>query len=703
MTKVLTSPQDAEFEIAKLTSGPCSICAREERAFGNQWFSLGTIFSPAVTYLEPQYSGIDNVSAKTRQRAQLVREGTFEWSLPCYADAKKTLVSLLNGATDDERVCRALDLVATIAVRTGLLHPVFDPAAIENMPFRRSTTIVSDTSGLLQGGLDFVVRHIPKARVKVPAIVQMEIRNMSHRFFKTRRDAAKVSATSPATVAPLPSKDEKRQEKRRKDAPRQRVRLLTEHLRSQGAERALLRLELQDDMEIERTYLFGDPLRNAFKPDRDSGLAELQLAVPVDAYVDRLILEAARHHQAQSEPGHPVLLLTSDQGQARMALAEGVKPLYFRAVDAQDLFGQRLTGRPLHPFTGEPRPVSLVSLLWELATAFGSVCLRGESGAFTVSALREDLPWNPYHSVDDLLWCEVMKDESRSSSMPDPASSSKDGSRLTVRDSTRVPLPATDPPITYQRMNVNRLLTLICALVDEVAVTEAEVMELLELSRHSVPRYRRFLTSAGYIDIEEDHWIAKDRLREVSIAMRNEDLQSMLASLRYAPSFQALAQRVEGLNMGELLDLSDLGEPSRTYRVLGELTLLCASAGKDAIYPTLNRPASVDFAQLALTRFRELATWEAIVPTGRWLEALIRKDGIHPEVARRSLEDASKAGMLRRSTEGSTPEMAFDDHVVHVLRIEEGTPVAKPIYLYRGDYLIPGKASVSLRIEEPKS
>ena len=687
MTKALISPQDAEFEIAKLTSGPCSICASDERAFGDQWFSLGTISLPAVARPERQHISVDSAAEETRQRALFVREGTFEWSVPSASASKKALVSLLAGTDDDGSVRSALNLVAAIAVRTGLLHPIFDPAAIEDMPFRRSTTVVSDTSGLLQGGLDFVVRHTPKARVKVPFIVQMEVRNMSHRFFKFRRDAAK-----------------QQREKRR-------AKQLMEHLKSQGAERAILRLELQDDMEIERTYLVGDPLRNAFRPDTDSTLADLQLNVPVDAYVDRLILEAARIHQAQSEPGHPVLLLTSDQGQARMALADGVKPLYFRAVDAKDLFGQRLTGRPLDPFTGEPRPVSLVSLLWELATAFGSACLRGESGAFTVSALGEDQPWSPYHSVDDLLWREATK-EPRSPSVSDQASTSDEGAGVATRPSASAPLRAPSPSIGYQRMNINLLLTLICALDDEHTMGQAEIKALLDLSDYSVLHYRRFLASAGCIDVERDSWTATDRLKEISIAAKNMDMQSMLAGLRRAPSFHALAQRVDGLNVGELLDLSDLRQSSRTYLVLGELTLLCASAGKDAtsvegvrqpmIYPTLNHPRPADFARLALARFRELAAVEGIVLTGRWFESLIRKDGIHPEVARSSLEHASEAGLLRRTTEGSTPEMEFDDHVVHVLRVEGGMPVAKPIYLYRGDYLIPGKASVSLRIEEPK-
>jgi hypothetical protein len=182
------------------------------------------------------------------------------------------------------------------------------------MPFRRSTTVVADTSGAIQGALDFVSRYLhPAARVKVPAIVQMEIVNFADRFLSNRR-SAKVRRTD----------------------------LLLDHLMSQGAQRVLLRLELQADTEVERTFLLGDPLRSAFQ--RDTELSDLNLSTPIRAYCDRLILEAARHHQAQANLGHTVQLLTSDQGLARMALAEGLRPLFFRSVAASDFFGKRLTG-----------------------------------------------------------------------------------------------------------------------------------------------------------------------------------------------------------------------------------------------------------------------------------------------------------------------------------------------------------------------
>lgn len=98
-------------------------------------------------------------------------------------------------------------------------------------------------------------------------------------------------------------------------------------------------------------------------------------------------------------------------------------------------------------------------------------------------------------------------------------------------------------------------------------------------------------------------------------------------------------------------------------------------------------------------RFSELDRGDGLILAGVWRESLIRTNGIHPEHARRLLDEASAEGVLRRSTEGSTTQTRFDDHVVHVLRTDSGLPVAIPAHLYSGGSLIPDKASVSLRIE----
>ncbi len=261
------------------------------------------------------------------------------------------------------KIRRALDAIAAIPLRIGLQHPQFDPNALENMPFRKSTTVVVDTSGAMQGGLDFVAKYLhPAARVKIPAIVQMEIINFAERFLSNRR-AAKTRHAD----------------------------ILIDHLMSQGGQRVLLRLELQAETEIERTFLLGDPIRSAFQKEEEPELRELNLSVPIRSYVDRLVIESARQHQAHANPGHRVQLLTSDQGLARMALSEGIAPLYFNAVSADRVFGRVLTGNILDPFTGRMREHPISSLLWEISTAFGNVRLKSPDGAIalTVTAIGE--------------------------------------------------------------------------------------------------------------------------------------------------------------------------------------------------------------------------------------------------------------------------------------------------------------------------
>ena len=674
---ILMSPGEAAPEIAGMFAdgAPCRIAAREDRAFKDGWLSLGEISLQSSDSLEDPVTPV-----------ALVRNGAFEWRLPDVRDARNDLSELL-GMTEEKdegsrSVSRALDVIASTGVRAGLLHPVFDPMSLEEMPFRRSTTVVSDTSGALQGSLDFVVRHLPIARIKIPAIVQMEFVNFTHRFFSLRR----------------------------KHKDQRRIHELIEHLKSQGGQRTLLRLELQADTEIERTYLLGDPLRSAFQPDRDQTLSGLNLSVSVKAYVDRLILEAARHHQAQSGPNHAVRLLTGDQGLARMALAEGVTPLYFRAVRADDFFGQRLTGQTFDPFTGHIRRTSLALVLWELATAFGSSCLTSGNGrSFTVSALGEGMSWSPYHSANDLLWCE----QAPASTTGESSSPVRERTRTGRSGGASVSQEETADTsgdvhhaarkVSFQVFNVGRLLRLICALDDEQEMSELRVMELLGArSPRGGGEYRLFLSSANLVSVTNGNWKAESPIQPLSAALRNERVEELRDALLKVPSFSAFAMQIEQSGVGRALDLPGIvARGANTYRMLGEITLLCALVRTEGLYPTPAAPDAATFAQIALNRFSELNRGERLVATGAWLESLIRKDGIHPEIARRRLDEASKKGLLRRSTEGSTTQIRFDAHVVHVLRTDAGMPVVTPVHLYRGDYLIPGKGSTSLRIEGP--
>jgi len=684
---VLTTPREADELVARMFGSgcSCSISVREEKAFKDDgWLSLGNI-------------RLDAGELDANHLSMAVKRGAFEWKLPELEEAQTELADLLGlkeQQKDSPKLRRALDAVAAISVRTGLQHPKFDPHALETMPFRRSATVVADTSGAIQGGLDFVARYLhPAARIKVPAIVQMEIVNFAERFLSGRR----------ATKTKPPD-------------------LLIDHLMSQGGQRVLLRLELRADTEIERTFLLGDPLRSAFQRDNDPDLKDLNLNVTIAAYIDRMILEATRQHQAQSNLGHQVLLLTSDQGLARMALAEGIVPLFFKSVVAGDLFGKRLTGATLNPFSGQLCETSATSILWELATAFGSARLTNDdmTHSLVVSAFGEGLSWSPYQSHADLLWCDHSGVPEWPPSSPPERTPSIDAKTpneklkktrpattgrtpLKTHKATNAPLPVTEgtaSAISFLKFNVGGIFNLVDALDNHQILTEDDVISTLGVqNRNGIEEQRRFLTSASLVTIDGRNWRAESQLQDLAIALRQEDVPSVLRVLLNAPSFALFARRIADIQPGQIWDTAELKRGANTYRTLGEVTCLCAPVHGEGLYSTPNTPDPAEFAPIALQRFRDLDQGDGLVATGAWLEELIRKNGIHPEIARNRLNDASAMNLLRRSTEGSTTEVRFDKHVIQVLRFRSGAPTVSVVHLYRGDYLIPGKSSTSLRIE----
>jgi hypothetical protein len=705
MTMKLSTPKELDDAVARLfnTSSSCSIQVCEETAFaGNNWFDLGKISIKCASH------GPEELRAA-------VRRGGFSWAVPIVEDATQQLSELLGtaplqGAQAEKaagKVCRVMDSIATCSVRLGLTHPIFDPHALDQMPFRRPVTIVSDTSGTVQGGLSFVAQYLhPAARVKIPAIVHMEIVNFAERFFTNRRSSK----------------------------PR-RVDLLTDHVKSQAGQRILLKLELHSHTEVERTFLLGDPLRNAFQRDNDGELNELNLSGIIGAYADRLILEAARHHQAQVSPGHPVYLLTSDQGLARMALAEGLAPIFFKSIVASDFFGRQLAGSVLHPFTGELQTIPMTSVLWELATAFGSARLINQAGDahVTVAAIGGDLSWAPYQSHADLLWTDSasvvewpapappppryddMDTVSAASISPEPSvpsgafASQSSRPKKTAQKRERAgkaaavstPRQSGGPPL--QRFNIDKLFKLVDALDDQQAMTEDEVIKLVGARNAAgIEEYRRFLISASAVLAEAGEWRATDTTTQLAIALRSEDIPAVRYILGSAPSYAAIEQSMRDVPVGQPWDPTPFKRAATTYTSLADVTLLGCPIAGEGFYPTPNSPSVDEFASIALRRFNEIASGDQLAATGAWLEALVKSDGIHPEVARARLNDASARGLLRRLTEGSTTEVRFDNHAFQALRVRQGAPVVETVHLYRGDYLIPGKSSTSLRIEDVK-
>ncbi len=261
------------------------------------------------------------------------------------------------------------------------------------MPPRRPITIVPDTSAVSQGALDFVARFsAPWARIKVPAIVHMEIINSADNYFKARRGS--------------------------KGGHGYRVAALKDHILSQGSQRTLLRLEFQPDTEIDRGDLGADPLRGIVVQTSDPEDKALGLQEIVRSFADRLIVETARRFANQVRPDHPLALLTSDQGMARMALAEGMGVLFFQARSSPIPWGRTLTGSLYHPFDrNELFILSLADVLWELAVSFGLLRIRNErtGASLTLWGIggSDKVTWQPSHVKDDLLWSEFIAEQPR--------------------------------------------------------------------------------------------------------------------------------------------------------------------------------------------------------------------------------------------------------------------------------------------------
>jgi hypothetical protein len=687
MVYKISTMADANYFVAKLFelagNQPSKLAVYEERCFLGCCLEIGSIVlvpeSERVAR-EPSAAFVDAVQG-----------GAFEWKVRSFEEVQRDLVGLLeirepapNSSREIasrherslDRISQSLNCVAHAAVRLGLIHPSFDAGSLEELPFRRATTIVADTTGILQGALDFVARFLhPTARMKIPAIAHMEIVEQADRFLSMRR--SRTAARSPAA--------------------------LHSHLISQGGQRALLRLELQLDTEIERSAIFGDPLRNAF--NRDEEFRDLNLNVPLRSYCDRLVLETARQHQSYSSPGHPVLILTSDQGLARMALAEGIKPLHFRAVHAEDLFGEIVSGVNFDPFTGEIYRVSLTALLWELATIFGGARISdaNDKRALEIAAIGQNIVWAPFHSQGDLLGIRLV--ESAPTARPTPqidvplrdqeveprASSGSQGPTLRPRSTKQ----------GFYRFSVASLFLIIDQMEKNTRLTARQISTILRVQNaEQISEYRKFLESGEFICLEDSTWVATEQLHHLMVALRTKDFTSFEGSLQRTPSFRTFLETltVHGFFSRDTnLPFSKRALP--TYEALAEIVCAGAPIFNEGFFATPNNPTPIEFAAIGLRRYDELAEGQPLVPVGAWLEHLVRRDGIHPLRARDRLDEATAMGALRLITEGSTLDTHYDRHAFRMVEVEQGRPVIRVIHLYRGDFLIPGKASASLRLE----
>ena len=656
---------------------------REDKCFQNKWITIGKI----KLFPEPfEASSQETVTDRDRQRMiiKALHLGFFEWSIPSQNDLIKEIESVLprtekpitqnQQQSQQKKIIEATKTVAHIAVRCGLAHPVFDALMLGRMQWRRPLSIVVDTNAVLQGGLDFFAKHVtPQARIKVPALVHMEILNFGERYFSQRRKKKYTSH------------------------------MLVDHLNSQGGQRVLLRLEMDQRVEFERPRLGADPLRGVITPDSDAEDKNLGLQQIQRSFADRLILETAVQHRDQVGPEHPVMLLTSDQGLARMALAEGIQPVFFDSNAASQLFGQTLSGTGFVPFSSDgPKMHStgLVDVLWEFAATFGASRLLCDSDedkiALEVVALGEEVTWQPYHSYEDLLWSRVTKPVDAGASASEKKQDEKQRAQT-----TRTPPTRSSTRAGKYSFSARSMLRLLSVLHDSGEISDETAMSTAGVKSVSGYReYYNFLVAGKFANRESRMLRKTDALDELFVALREEDYPKISESLCRVASFRSF---LDQLIVGEALRQQDSGLGRDSFRSYGSLAEICCLGVRfvdRGVFGTPNNPRPAEFVASALKTYEDVRAGEDFALTGTWLEKLATEHGIHPVRSRQRLAESHQGGYIRRFFEGSTPDTRFENRTIQILEVNLGQPSVRTINLYHGDFLMPGRASVSIKLLE---
>lgn len=677
------------------------IAVSDDVLFEEKWLPIGVLTVP---------DEVDPPGAVSRPRgerlARAAQRGEFLWRLPEFEATVKALKALLpdDSKSTESDLRRPLEAVGHAAARCGLVTPTFDAGLVRELPLRRPAIVVPDACAVTQGGLDACARLLrPALRVKIPSVVQMEIVNMADGYFARRRAMDKPKAK------PLSS--------------RGRLQALLNRVNSQGGQRALLRLSLSSGLDIERVAGSSDPLRGIASLSVEQEDRDLGVTVIARSYADRLVVESALNTK-ESAGQQEVFLLTSDQGVAKMAIGDGIRPIYFEAVGPAAVFGRVLTGTcfPPFPVPGEPRiqSTSLGLLCWELAVTFGSCRLTVGAYSVSVAAMGKTLRWMPYHATDDLLWV--------SSVLPSPATSAAGSTNAStgspasavvksevVKGSPKAVarLPRARPVATHGHARPSRplvgtfsvrlpsLVALLASLGGGKSISDKAGKALVGVSAdRRYGDYRNFLIAANLARQAASGLTSTDEVTSLREALLVRNHSRALELFCNAPSFRAF---VEGLGARRVLRATDsvpgvsMKDGFSSYAPIVEALGAGLRIGAELVW-TGQTPDPGAFAEAAISAFDALRRGgETYVLTGDWLVALGRA-GIHPEMARNLLEDAHGRALLERYVEGSSPATADKSQTMWRLESSGGQPVAVEVDLYDGGFLAIGRASVNLRI-----
>lgn len=671
------------FAEALTDSRPAKLEIGEDVCFGAaKWLPVGEI----ELYPGQKEPGDESKYPPFERALEL---GSYDWKLPLFDDllksGRKILTEMKGKENELHQLDQALEAVAHVAIRCGFTHPVFDAEAFAGMPFQKPTTVVVDTTAVLQGALDFVVRFLyPYARIKIPAVVHMEIINMVDRYLGQRRKKKRTPST------------------------------LLDHAMSQGGQRVILRLELQTDAEIERPRIGSDPLRGIVQSDSDAEDKSLGLQKIQRSFADRLILETAIQHRERMSPDHPVMLLTSDQGLARMTLGEGLMPLFFDKNYSRQIFGTVLTGTCFYPFISSSKSdarlyhIPLPELLWELAVTYGAarIANKNNSATFEVCAMGEKLSWSPFHAKDDLLWVKWNGfDISKGGVKGKKEAREMAGGIRKVTISIEPAKDKIEGKLTRilkgsYEFSVSSMILLIQAFIEKKQLTDEEGIRTIGVkSPDKYEKYRNFLRSGSFITPKANAFAKTEHLQTLWDALLRRDYNQIELSLTAVPSFNAFREEIRSKKTIKAKSVSSVSKTAfPTYCALAEVVCIGLQIPEEGFYSTSSSPTLEEFSEMAVNCYEKISKGEEYVLTGQWLEVMAKDHSVHPVMSRDRLNQAFLAGYLQRYVEGSTPETRFERHSMNYLNVKNGTPMIENVNLYYGNFILPDRASVRIRI-----
>ena len=342
---------------------------------------------------------------------------------------------------------------------------------------------------------------------------------------------------------------------------------------------------------------------------------------------------------------------------------------------------------------------------------FGSARLVSSVNETTyeVASIGEGATWRPFHSYEDLLWTKrspipeepvagqlFPKDEGVSLEKDSPRDvGGRDDDAMEERARRVTPRSLTG---AYS-FNSASMLNLMAKLESTGSLSDEEGLAIAQVKTDSAyGQYYKFLMAGHFAGREHRRLVKTDLLDQFIKAMKEQSYTEMNTFLVGVPAFRQFSNKLE-LGSPLTQEASGLRKVAfPTHCTLAELCCVGVRIPGDGIYGTPCNPTPADFVPPALQAYEEVRAGEDFALTGAWLECLAKRFGVHPVYVRQRLSEAHQAGYLHRYFEGSTPETRYDNRNIHVLWIDEETPVVRKINLYYGDFLMPGRASVSIKL-----